>query len=379
MRHPLILDALSGEHTGIILSWHDLEGRPKNLIQRAAQLQDVSGIDVVKVAWRARSIRDNLEAFSLLQSRQQPMIALCMGEYGIASRILAPKFGGFATYASIDGKKPTALGQLSVNDLHATYNFSAINKETEVYGVIGNNVEHSASPAFHNTAFQAAEKNAVYIPLSIPDGWEHLKASVLEFCNTPALHFSGASVTVPHKENILRLADSEDINCKKAGAANTITIDGSAVDANNTDVEAIETIASHAKQVLILGGGGVARATIVAMQNIGANVFVATRRPEQGSSLSKEFSIDIATQQNHIDTIINCTPVGMCGGNNPDDDPLQILAKWIKLDPSILVIDTVYKPKETPLIQRAMSNGCKTITGDAMFRLQAAAQQRIWT
>jgi 3-dehydroquinate dehydratase/shikimate dehydrogenase len=144
-RHPLMLDALSSESTGIILSWHDMEGRPSDLLQRAAAMQDIDGIDVVKMVWRARSLRDNLEAFSLLQSRQQPMIAMCMGEYGVMSRILAPKFGGFAVFASVAGNEPTAPGQPSIVELRSQYHFDDINMQTNVFGVIGNNVEHSGS------------------------------------------------------------------------------------------------------------------------------------------------------------------------------------------------------------------------------------------
>ena len=118
MLHPNILQTLASEHTAVILSWHDVKTRPKHLLQRAAKMQDVQGVDVVKIVWRARSIRDNLEVFELLQSRQRPMIAMCMGEYGFMSRILAPKFGGFATYASIDSMEITAPGQPTLRELN---------------------------------------------------------------------------------------------------------------------------------------------------------------------------------------------------------------------------------------------------------------------
>ncbi len=379
-RHPLMLDALASDHTGIILSWHDMKGRPNDLLQRAKEMQDIQGVDVVKMDWRARSIRDNFEAFSLLQSRQQPMIAFCMGKYGVMSRVLAPKFGGFATYATLEGKQPTASGQLSVNELRSLYNVAAINKETKVYGVIGNSVEHSASPAFHNAAFQAANKNAVYLPLSIPAGWEHLKASVLELRETDSLHFSGASVTIPHKEHMFNLVDIADEQSTLAKATNTITIEDKMSLGNNTDIKALASLAQYAKQVLILGGGGVARAAIVAMQSVGARVYVATRRIEQAEQLAKEFSCNVACDKTcSLDTIINCTPVGMEGGSNTEDNPLSSLASWCTLDPSMLVIDTVYKPRETPLVVQAKSVGCTTITGDEMFRLQAVEQQKIWS
>jgi 3-dehydroquinate dehydratase/shikimate dehydrogenase len=378
-RHPLMLDVLESETTDIILSWHDINGRPHDLIQRAAAMQDVAGVSIVKMVWRARSIRDNLEAFSLLQSRQQPMIAMCMGEFGLMSRVLAPKFGGFAVFASVDGMQKTAQGQVELKQLRSLYHFDAINSDTKVYGVIGNNVAHSSSPAFHNAAFEAAGKNAVYLPLSIPSGWEHLKASVLALCNDSSMNFEGASVTIPHKENMMQLVDVPDDNCKEAGATNTATFKDGHIFGNNTDVEALRGIAPNAKRVLILGGGGVARSAITAMSSNGADVFVVTRRTEQQEQLEQELSCSIAPEDlSDIDTVINCTPVGMEGGNDEFGNPLSQLAPSVSLTSSITVIDTVYKPVDTPLVQLAKTTGCTVVTGNEMFRLQAAAQQLIW-
>jgi 3-dehydroquinate dehydratase/shikimate dehydrogenase len=378
-RHPLLLDLVKTETTGIILSWHDMKGRPPDLLQRAAAMQDIPEVDIVKMVWRARSIRDNLEAFDLLQSRQQPMIAMCMGEYGIMSRVLAPKFGGFATYAAVEGLEPTASGQPTVQELRSKYSFDTIDANTKVYGVIGDNVAHSASPMFHNAAFQAANKNAVYLPLLIPRGWEHLKASLSDLQQYKALDFSGASVTIPHKEEMIKLATSCDEISTTVGATNTITLGHDSIQASNTDVSALLTFFKEASSILILGGGGVARAAIVAAKNCGAKVFIATRRAEQSNSLAKEFCCQVASEEtNNIDTVINCTPVGMEGGNAPNGNALLTLAPWFTLTSSTQVIDTVYKPKTTPLLAMAEAAGCPIIHGEEMFRLQAAAQQELW-
>lgn len=377
--HPLMLDMLKSEHTDFILSWHDMNGRPKDLLQRASAMQMVAGISLVKMVWRARSLRDNLEAFSLLASRQQPMIAMCMGEYGLMSRVLAPKFGGFAVFASVDGEEATAPGQPTTKELRSLYRFDEINSETKVYGVVGNNVAHSASPAFHNAAFEVAGINAVYLPLPIPNGWEHIKATMLELANSDSLHFSGASVTIPHKENMMKLLDTADDYCTMSHATNTITCFDNSFAGKNTDIQALAELAPRAKRVLILGGGGVARAGIVAMQSLGAEVFVATRNHEQAEKLANELGCLIAPSNlQSIDTVINCTPVGMAGGNDEQGNPLEVLLPTLALTPFMTIIDTVYTPKETPLIKQAREIGSTTITGDEMFRLQAIAQQTIW-
>ena len=378
-RHPLLLDSVKTETTGIILSWHDMKSRPPDLLQRASAMQDIPNVDIVKMVWRARSIRDNIEAFELLRARQQPMIAMCMGEYGIMSRVLAPKFGGFATYASIEGRKPTASGQPTVQELRSGYGFDSIDSNTKVYGVIGDNVMHSASPAFHNAAFQAANENAVYLPMFISNGWEHLKASIRELQEYKSLHFSGASVTIPHKEEMMKLATACDEISKNVGATNTITVQHNSIYANNTDVPALRTLCKDASRVLILGGGGVARAAIVAVKTAGGEACIATRRCEQAITLAKEFSCEVANENTeNIDTVINCTPIGMKGGNDPDGNPLLTLAPWLTLDSSIRVIDTVYKPAITPLLAKAKTADCPIVRGEEMFRLQANAQQHLW-
>ena len=384
LQHPLLLDSLPLGESGVILSWHDTKGRPKDLIQRAAAIQDVANIDVVKMVWRARSLRDNLEAFELLHSRQQPMIAFCMGEYGVMSRVLAPKFGGFATFACTEEHGPTAAGQLTAQELESTYRFRTINSATRVYGVIGNNVAHSQGPAFHNAAFEEARTNAVYLPLQVPSGWEHLKATTMELINHTSLDFSGASVTIPHKQDMLKLVVENEGNlddlCTATGATNTLYIQEGAMSSTNTDAEALISLLNDAKHVLVLGAGGVARAAVVAMKSSGASVCIAARNTDQANELASELSCEVATEQlDTIDTVINCTPVGMFGSEDPEGDPLLQLAPSLELTDAICVVDLVYTPPKTPLVQRAKEVGCKTVRGEALFTAQASLQQKFWS
>ncbi|XHC25668.1 type I 3-dehydroquinate dehydratase [Phycisphaerales bacterium ac7] len=87
--------------TGLILSSHDFHSRPSNLFALLASMRSHEASKVIKLAFRARSIRDNLEIFDILRERDRPTIALGMGEHGLMSRVLAPKFGGFLTFASL--------------------------------------------------------------------------------------------------------------------------------------------------------------------------------------------------------------------------------------------------------------------------------------
>jgi 3-dehydroquinate dehydratase/shikimate dehydrogenase len=190
--------------TRIVASAHDFQQRPIDLMRRVAAMQEDPLVSVVKLAWMARSVRDNLEAFDLLSMRLKPTIALCMGEAGLMSRVLAPKFGGFLTFASDAEGAGTAPGQPTARELRDLYRFGAIGPATRVFGVIGWPVAHSRSPAFHNARFAEADYDGVYLPLPVPGEWEHFKATVGALVDHEKLDFSGASVTLPHKEHLVR-------------------------------------------------------------------------------------------------------------------------------------------------------------------------------
>ena len=85
---------------GLIVSYHDFSTRPDRMYNLVAEMSRLPA-QVNKIVWQARSVRDNIEAFEILVHRQRPTIALCMGEAGIPSRILAKKFGAFLTFASL--------------------------------------------------------------------------------------------------------------------------------------------------------------------------------------------------------------------------------------------------------------------------------------
>src|SRR6185312_13761372 len=99
-----------------------------------------SSADVNKVVWTARNIRDNLEAFEILRRAIKPPIALCMGEAGLISRVLAKKFGAFLTFASLRKMEVTAPGQVSIDEMKRLYRWDALRATTKVYGVVGSPV-----------------------------------------------------------------------------------------------------------------------------------------------------------------------------------------------------------------------------------------------
>ena len=398
--------ASGGLKTSLILSSHDFQTRPPGLIQRIEAMVNEPACAVVKVAWQARSLRDNLEAFELLRERRKPMIALCMGRFGLMSRVMAAKFGGLLTYAvpGDDVFEATAPGQPTIEQLVKLYRFDRICAATKVYGVIGWPVEHSLSPQFHNDAFEKAGHDGVYLPLPIPPEWEHFKATVGALLDFKPLDFRGASVTIPHKENLLRFVRERsgqvDELAQRVGAANTLIVnDDGSIECANTDAPAavdamsagmqINRTALAGRKVAILGAGGMARAAAVGFASAGANVIIFNRTQDKARALAAELSsrglqgkivpgkpgrIDCGC----FDIIINCTLLGMEGGPAPGESPLPPDAP---LDENVTVMDTVYAPApgQTPLLKQAAARGARTISGIELFNRQAAMQFERWT
>lgn len=100
---------------------------------------------------------------------QIPTIGIVMGERGLISRLLSPKFSGYLTYAALEAGAISAPGQPLAKDLLDLYNFRLIRPDTKIYGIIGKPVAHSKSPLLFNAAFKSVGLNAVYVHLLVDD------------------------------------------------------------------------------------------------------------------------------------------------------------------------------------------------------------------
>lgn len=392
-----LIALLRSEHaeTKLILSSHDFNGRPADLIRRVHAISAEPACDMVKIAWRARSLRDNLEAFELLRERSKPMIALCMGEFGLMSRVLQGKFGGLITYASDSHESETAPGQPTVDELARQFRFATIDQTTRVFGVIGWPVAQSLSPLVHNAGFEATSFPGVYLPLPVPPEWEHFKATLSTMLDSPALHFRGASVTMPHKLHLVRFvrerAGTIDAVSERSGAANTLIVhDDGSLEAVNTDAPAIiaaltDGLAGGAaalagKTVAILGTGGTARAAAVVLADAGAKVVIISRDDARANECAKDLqrassaAAIVAGRRGELDSkavdvVINCTV--------PTED--AALPPSFAFRAGMTAFDVHYVPRETPFLIAARKAGARIIDGMALFLRQAAAQFKLWT
>jgi 3-dehydroquinate dehydratase/shikimate dehydrogenase len=403
--HAALAGVEESRRPSLVVSLHDLAGRPAGLWTELERMWSDAACHVAKVAWTARTVRDNLEAFEVLGSRQGPTIALCMGEQGVLSRVMGAKFGAFLTFARLDDEEGTAPGQPTVRELVELYRIKAITHHTRVYGVVGWPVSHSRGPAVHNAWFGRMGLDARYLPLPVGPTWESFKASVSELVDHPTLGLAGASVTLPHKEHLVRFVQERggalDDASLAIGAANTLIIDpeSRSVRACNTDALAgIESLAEalgrasddlRGLRVAVLGAGGVARAMAWACANAGAQVVVVNRTHDRAVELAASFDGrsgergPMRVEAGHaasigcgcFHAIINATPLGMKDGPAPDESPIP---DDVALD-GVVVMDTVYVPERTPLVQQATSRGARVVTGVGMFMRQAALQFELWT
>lgn len=393
------------QRCALILSTHDFAGRPADLLRRIRLMRDEPLAGVHKVAFRARSLRDNLELFDLLAERERPTIALAMGEFGLPSRVLAPKFGGYLTFAAIDAHAATAPGQPTIDDLLERYRIRAIGRRTRVYGVVGWPVAHSLSPLIHNAGFARAGFDGVYLPLPVPPEWEHFKATVVALLEHPGLDLRGLSVTAPHKRHLVRLAAERgwvvEGRASSVGAGNTLVRDDDgSIGVSDTDGPAVVECLREAmgevrgRRVLLVGAGGVARTIGAALVAEGARVEIHARRPEMARDLAATLGERASVAEpigggdggsggsgGGVDAVVNCTPVGMLGAEGEGRSPVgeSDLDAMARATPRLVVMDTVYRPLETPLLAMASARGLRTIDGVSMFVRQGEAQFSRWT
>ena len=309
-----------------------------------------------------------------------------MGEAGKWTRILGLPHGALMTYAALEVGKETASGQISVKDLMETYRVKELDEQTDIYGVIGNPVSHSLSPYIHNAAFKFHNLNNVYIPFEVKSLDEFVAKFIKETTREIELNFKGFSVTIPHKQAIIKHLDSIDDTAKRIGAVNTVKIINGKLHGFNTDAqgffEPLKNTYGDLKnaKVAILGSGGAARACVYALEQAGAAVTIFARDVKKAKTLAREFDASFARLEyqtsnfNLFNIVVNTTPLGTIGET---ENETPVSSEQIK--DVHLVYDLVYNPFETRFLREAKSVGVPTIGGLAMLISQAMAQFKIWT
>uniref|UniRef100_A0A7N1A3W7 Shikimate dehydrogenase n=1 Tax=Kalanchoe fedtschenkoi TaxID=63787 RepID=A0A7N1A3W7_KALFE len=377
----------------LIVSSHNYQNTPsvEDLGNLVAQIQ-ATGADIVKIATTAVDISDVARIFQITVHSQVPIIGLVMGERGLISRVLCPKFGGYLTFGTLEAGVVSAPGQPTIKDLLDLYNFRFIGPDTKVFGIIGKPVGHSKSPILYNGAFKSVGFNGVYVHLLVDD--------VPSFLQTySSTDFAGFSVTIPHKEASVRCCDAVDPIAKEIGAVNCVIrnpSDGKIHGYNSDYVGAISSIENGLrglvnfdngadsplanKLFVVIGAGGAGKALAYGAKAKGARIVIANRTYERAKEVADivgGHAISLAELDNFCPengmVLANTTSIGM--QPKVDETPISkdVLGCYA------LVFDAVYTPKITRLLREAEEAGAKTVSGLEMFIGQAYEQYERFT
>jgi 3-dehydroquinate dehydratase / shikimate dehydrogenase len=368
-----VMDAVPGEN--VILSHHNFQETPSDLMPQVERMAS-AGAGIIKIATRARRLADNLviaRALEHASARHLNLCALAMEREGIPSRILAPRWNSWMTFASLPDGEATAEGQIPAADLISQYRVRTIGTATKLYGVLGKPLGHSLSPAIHNSAFAARGIDALYLPLEAA-GIDDF----MEFQSSVPLH--GISVTIPYKEDIRTRLQSISVEAEKIGAINTLIRTENGWHGENTDVDGFlrplqNRMNPHGLRAVILGAGGAARAIVHGLSARGASICVMDIDPDRARRLAETLGVECADRNQlpslRWDLLVNATPVGMF----PKMEESPVPAEWLTGE---WVYDLVYNPVETRLLREAAARGLGVIRGKEMFLAQAIRQQELW-
>ncbi|HPC85225.1 MAG TPA: shikimate dehydrogenase [Smithellaceae bacterium] len=370
----------------LIVSWHHPYKTPslaslKKIFKACVQ----AGADIVKMVPYARSLSDNADVLNLIdhaKSQGREIIAMCMGEKGQISRVLAPSRGSFLGFAVLPGGLASAPGQLTLREMRAFQKLLRPHRQSVEprqdplhFVLLGNPVRQSLSPLMHQSVFRAMEMNASYSAFCVSD----LAAAV---AGIRAMNIRGASVTIPFKTAVMDYLDEIEADAAAVGAVNTIVNDDGRLIGHNTDwlglMSALRAQTDiKGKKFIILGAGGTARAAAYGIRKEGGRPIIVNRTPEKGMALAMQFGCPLypLAQIGKIRAfgLINATPVGMFPDIQKSPVPPSVLANYR------VVADVVYHPLKTKLLRDAEAKGCRVIPGLEMFVRQGAQQSMLWT
>ena len=248
----------------------------------------------------------------------------------------------------------------------------------QVFGILGNPVEHSLSPPMHEAAYDALGIDARYVTFE-PDRDDG--ADAIEAAET--LGITGLNVTIPFKQDVLDAVEPDEM-ARRVGAVNTVDFSESPPRGYNTDVAGVARAFAHhgidieGTDAVVVGAGGAGRAVAFALADAGAAVHIANRTVERAESLAADVpgatagGLDTLGRVADADLLVNATSVGM-----EDDSETPVPAEYLHAD--LAVLDAVYSPIETRLLREAAAAGATTVDGAWLLLFQGVEAFERWT
>ena len=358
-------------------SFHEPTAKPADLITLLETLNAKARPgDVLKIVTLADPQGDAARLTQLWRTPSEfPLVAFAQGELGVWNRLAALAHGAPWVYSCAPGHA-TAPGQLWVLDLESLPLQGLAQSATPLWAVLGHPISHSRSPLLWNAAFRQTERSAVFVAVDIVNLPEFLQTCV----DSP---WQGFAVTAPHKSAAFAAAQEAEIPAQAIAAANTLLRSAAGWKAQATDGPAVFDLLAKAGmpsvgRILVLGAGGFARAVVGEAKQRGHAVSVCARRGDAAQKLAQELAIDTVPLDSCLlpasgataapwDAIVQATPLGSV---EQPGDPLQAQA----LPSGVPILDAIYEPAITPLLQRAMMEGAIPIPGGELLLGQMLRQ-----
>lgn len=359
----------------IVRSLHDFTGVPADIFGIVAKLSAKG--DIAKVAVTPHGVMDLIMLFRIRGEVREgkQMIIIGMGPVGVCTRILYKQLGGLLTFCC---DKESDVGQIDAKTMKTLYHADQIDDRTNVYGIIGNPVHHTASPYIQNPGFQGIHYHAVYVPFQVDSVRAFFKFAEM-------IHIHGFSVTIPFKRSVLPYLGKITREVKQIGACNTVVRINGMWKGINTDYYGfLEPISDdlargRIRSALVIGAGGAARAVTFALRNHDVKITIVNRTIEHAqqlarSTMSASDSLEhIGLYAGKVDLVVQTTSVGMVP--HPEQDASQ----GFPFTGKEIAYDLVYRPKETVFLQRAKAAGCRTVSGCSMLLEQGKLQFEAFT
>lgn len=264
-----------------------------------------------------------------------------------------------------------------------------INGYTRTCGLLGNPVEHTMSPAIHNTLAEALGQNLVYVPFHVPEG--HVREAVE---GAYALNLLGCNVTVPYKSDVIPYLKDIDPLAKRIGAVNTLVRTEGGFKGYNTDMPGLlramgsDGVEIRGERVLILGAGGVARAVAVMLAETAGEILIMNRTVERARAIAEEVNGYMGR------SIATALPLMSYGELPKDRRCLAIQATNVGMfpredqavieDPAFYErihtgYDLVFNPVRTKFMQLTEDMGGRAYNGLKMLLYQGVIAYELWT
>jgi shikimate dehydrogenase len=251
-------------------------------------------------------------------------------------------------------------------------------------GLIGAPIKHSAAPAMHEAAGRATGFRVHYQLIDVPRADHDCLRTLLE--GVRLIGFAGVNVTFPYKGAVLPLLDTIDSTAAAILAVNTIVCSNGQLIGYNTDTTGFaraveEEIGAPGGPVALIGAGGVGRAAAFALKTLNVPALhILDREAGKAQLLAEDlggpprFVACDAIAQALVGAagVVNATPVGMLPSRDSPVPPQLLRA-------GLWVVDVVYYPLITPLLEAARAAGARTITGRALTVHQAADAFALFT